>query len=182
MPKSKLLAVGIAAVVIAVAVPAYIHFHRFPGGPLNAGVIAGVEKLEVGQGRSFALGLSNSRDDAVTIDHAKPIYVAPGTQVRIWAVTTNELARAIAIPMARINRDELRAPEGFVVSPDKAGDTRDLVAVIEREPTAPQGACIGIKGLEIEYKVGWRRYRRNAAVLVSGTPPGVKTCQPELAE
>jgi hypothetical protein len=182
MPKSKPLLAGMAAAVVAIAVLAYIHFHRFPGGPLNAGVNAGVQKLEAGQGRSFALGLSNSRDDAVTIDHARPIYVAPGTQVRIWAVTTSDLARAIGMPVARINRDELRAPEGFVVSPDKAGDTRDLVVVIEREPDAPDGACVGINGVEIDYKVGWRRYRRNADVVVTGTPPGVETCQPELAE
>ena len=164
--RRRVVALAFAAlVVVAVLGVVYVHEHRFDGGPLHDPSFGGVGAWPVRVGRpvSFsAIWLVNRGGKSITLERVAPRALRPGTRVRFWALPlgTQPPVDVVPFPPAGVPASRLRPIAGFTVEP---GRTERIQLLAEIVPT--RSGCVGFEGLDIDYRTGFRRYRRHAREL-----------------
>ena len=164
--------------LIAGGIAAYVHFHRFDGGPLrdpSYGGASGV--LEVGRSISFPVDLRKSGDGDVRIESVRALRTTRTTSLRFWAMARSDAGQAVwgPFPPTDTNPGDVVPAKGFVIRNGEAH------LIVEIRATGP--GCAGFSGLRIRYRSGWRRYQKVARVLTArGFTPHARGCKKALPE
>lgn len=160
---------------VAVGVVAFVHWHRFSGGPLADPSFGGIGSAGVRLGRPLAfteIYLSNHSGRDIVLEHVRPLETLPGTAIRVWGVKPGMHVAADGLPFPPPPKSAIVAIDQFVVP----AHARDVQLVEEVTPT--RRGCFGVNGLVIDYHAGFKRYRRVARQLfmTGGTKGASKGC------
>jgi hypothetical protein len=159
MRATRLVSLGLTAALIGAGVAAYVHFHRFDGGPLKDPSYGAGGSIGVGGATAFPIHLDNSGDGQITLEKVSFLKTTPASRLHVWALARNNVGQLVGgpFPPSDTRPSDLREVEGVVFHGKRVWLT------VETRATKP--GCVGFSGLAIEYRAGWRRYRRVAPGL-----------------
>jgi hypothetical protein len=173
---SRLVGVGLSALLVAAGVALYVHFHRFDGGPLKDPSYGGSSgATTVGHATSFPIHLDKSGTGKITLEKVSFLKTTGASYLRAWVLARNNVGQLVGgpFPPTDTKPSDLRHVHGYVMTGS------DAWLAVEIRATKP--GCVGFSGLEIEYRAGWRRYRRVARGLTERlTTPGIADCSTAL--